>query len=100
MNKRITFWYVRPIGSHTNNSLARYLRENAKDLNDGEISVAGQVFLVYQVDYETISLLQKSRKDQGFEFKIYRRQGKNGQAQEVDLEGLKKRKKQKLIKHN
>jgi hypothetical protein len=36
MNKRITFWYVRPIGSHTNNSLARYLRENAKDLNDGD----------------------------------------------------------------
>lgn len=95
MKTRRTFWYVQPIGSYTNNSLARYLRENAKDLDDGEILVKGKSLLVYQVDYSTISLLKKSQKDQGFEFKIYRRQGKNGQAQEIDLGAFKKRKSKK-----
>ncbi|MCF7820387.1 MAG: hypothetical protein K9M44_02865 [Candidatus Pacebacteria bacterium] len=91
MEKRKTHWYLRPMDAFTNNALARYLSENAKDLNPAEIKVAGGAFLAYGVEYETIAKMQKSQADQDFSFKIYRRQG-NGQIQAVDLNALSKKK--------
>jgi hypothetical protein len=94
MKKKQTYWYVRPADSHTNNSLARYLSGGAKDFSTLEVQINHESFWVYAVDYPTLTLLKKSQKDQSFNFKIYRRQGKNGKVEAVDLFALNKRKKQ------
>ncbi len=69
-------WFVRPLDSHTNQSIARdldrigFLEEMETELGD-----------MYRCPYERIAFFQKSARDLHLNFEVYRRRTRGGKLE-------------------
>lgn len=99
MNK--TYWFVEPIGGHTNEVIAkRLLAVSQLDENFSLIDPDGQEISAFQIEkYAFIQELYDNKQKFSLRFKVYSRQGKNGQLKlwefgekkpkKIDLEKMK-----------
>ena len=69
---RTYIWYVEPLDSATNATLARELPE--EDALRA-LPVEGKVVNLWRVSSATLAMLKKSRKDQNLKFRTYNREG-------------------------
>ncbi len=97
-----TYWFVEPIGAHTNEIIAkRLLAVNQLDENFAITDSEGREISVFQIEkYSFVQELYDNRHKFSLRFKVYSRQGKNGQlklwefgekkpAKKIDLEQMK-----------
>jgi hypothetical protein len=81
MKKRMTYWFVEPLDSFTNEQMAKFLASTNDLVESLKVKLAdGTTRSVFQLpDYQSVSKFNSARDQFGFKYKIYRRQGLNGQ---------------------
>lgn len=97
-----TYWYLEPIDAHTNEVIAKRLSAvNQVDENFALTDSEGREISAFQIEkYSFIQEMYDNRQKFALRFKVYSRQGKNGQlkiwefgdkkpAKKIDLDNLK-----------
>jgi hypothetical protein len=106
MNKRIavkkskvqTRWFAFDLDANTNEWLAKQLAETTEvyDIVRRTKDHEGDDRQGYCISFDMVTLLKSSRGQFDFKFKIYKRQGRNGQIYPADF--LDKKKKKLIVK--
>ncbi len=97
-----TYWYLEPIDAHTNEVIAKRLSAvNQVDENFALTDSEGREISAFHIEkYAFIQEMYDNRQKFALRFKVYSRQGKNGQlkiwefgdkkpAKKIDLDNLK-----------
>ncbi len=89
MKKKRYSWYIRPLDVHTNNIIANQLPP--ENFFDGALCADGKHHPLWKCEFSNIIDFQRSKKQCGLKFHIYRRVGQ-GKIQKLDFLFRKKKK--------
>jgi len=90
--KKETQWFIAVLDANTNEWLAKYLAENAKEVfTENLVGPDGKDYQCYRTDHATISLVNKSSGQFGFKTVFFSRYGQYGKLQKWIFEGKKKK---------